>query len=264
MTGFPPPQGRRPTLDWLTPGELAIDGSYQRSIETDASRKLIRNIAERWRWDLCLPLLVSRRPDGKHFVVDGQHRREAAVLRGDIPVLPCFVRELDGAAAEASLFIAANRARKTMSALDDYHAAVAAGDETASLIDGLVRGAGLAVAHHSMTKRIAAGELVSVAGIRTALRIHGREVVEAALTIVGEAFPDEVLVNSAALIGGVVRIFARLPAGVGRDAVFEALLEDTSAGWAQRANLPALTGGAQRERAIEQAVLAVVEQEKAA
>jgi hypothetical protein len=49
-----------------------------------ASQALIRQIARHWDWDLCLPLVVSRRADGSLYVIDGQHRLAAARIRGDI------------------------------------------------------------------------------------------------------------------------------------------------------------------------------------
>ena len=50
-----PPLGRMPVLQFMAPGELRIDASYQRSIESGDSKTLIRKIAQHWNWDLCQP-----------------------------------------------------------------------------------------------------------------------------------------------------------------------------------------------------------------
>lgn len=69
-----PAKGSLPVLQYLTPGQLQVDASYQRSIENGQSRSLIARIAKDWNWDLCQVLVVSRRGDQGLFVVDGQHR----------------------------------------------------------------------------------------------------------------------------------------------------------------------------------------------
>lgn len=86
-----PPLGRMPVLQFCAPGELDIDPAYQRDVTNGSSLTLIRRLAQHWNWDLCQPLVVARRAGGGLFVIDGQHRLEAARLRGDIPQLPCVV-----------------------------------------------------------------------------------------------------------------------------------------------------------------------------
>lgn len=56
-----PPLGRMPVLMHCAPGELQVDAAYQRSTEGEGSQSLIRRLAMFWNWDLCLPLVVSRR-----------------------------------------------------------------------------------------------------------------------------------------------------------------------------------------------------------
>lgn len=56
-----PPLGNLPALQWMLVSQLQVDGSYQRSVEGGESQTLIRRIAQHWNWDLCQPLIVSRR-----------------------------------------------------------------------------------------------------------------------------------------------------------------------------------------------------------
>lgn len=241
---FAPPRGRLPSIEWVPIEDLLIDDSYQRSIETNASRKLIRQIASRWDWDVLDILKVSRRPDDRLFLVDGQHRHAAARLRDDIRQLPCVIKRCAGPAEEAALFQAANRGRKPMSRLDDFRAAVGAGDGEALAVERAVTGAGLSIARHGHPKHLAPGELMCVGALRTLLNRHGEPALAEALRFMGEAFPDEVLVAPAPMVAAIIDV-ARDKA-VDPDRLFQTLLGGTTAEWADWAGLDTITGGVQR------------------
>lgn len=246
---FAPPAGRLPTIEWVPIAELLVDPAYQRSIETEASRRLIRAIASEWSWDVLDVLKVSRRPDDRLFLVDGQHRRAAAELRGDIPQLPCVVKRCAGAAEEARLFIASNRGRKRMSRIDDFRAAVGAGDAEALAVERAVVAAGLAIARHEMASALGPGELANVSALRTLLRRHGETKLADALRLLGEAFPDETIVAPTPLIEALIALADRDP-----DRLFETLLAGTTAEWAEWAGLAEVRGGAQRTRAVRNVI----------
>ena len=57
--------------------ELHIDESYQRSLQNH-----VKIIARDWNPTKCDPLKINFREDGNLYVWDGQHRLEAARLRG--------------------------------------------------------------------------------------------------------------------------------------------------------------------------------------
>src|SRR5690606_21708588 len=138
-------------------------------------------------WRLCAPLVVSRRPDGLKVIIDGQHRWAAAMRRGDLLQLPCCLFTYDSPEDEARMFIVANRARKPMNRLDDFHAALAAADEDAVEIQRLVTEAGLRMARNTSSTAWKAGEVAFTSSIATALRRHGAAIVSAALTSLAEA-----------------------------------------------------------------------------
>lgn len=150
--------------------------------ENEGSRPLIASIAANFDWRLCAPLLVSRRPDGSKVIIDGQRRWTAAVRRGDLLQLPRCLFTYDSPEDETRMFIVANRARKPMNRLDDFHAAVAAADEDAVEIQRLVTEAGLRMARNTSSTAWKAGEVEFTSSIAAALRRHGPPIVSAALT----------------------------------------------------------------------------------
>ena len=150
---FPPVKGSIPRVDWMKCEDLSIDPGYQRMIEGRHSQRLIRSIAEGFDWRLLSPLTVSLR-DGTYggtgfFVIDGQHRLEAARLRGDVPSLPCIISRFESYEAEALAFVNINSARRQVTALDRYHARVAARDETALRIKEVVEAVSMTVTRHN-------------------------------------------------------------------------------------------------------------------
>lgn len=214
---FGMPRGTMPSIEWVHVAELTVDSSYQRSIDNDGSRRLIASIAANFDWRLCAPLVVSRRPDGSRVIIDGQHRWAAAVRRGDLLQLPCCLFTYGSPEDEARMFIVANRARKAMNRMDDFHAALAAGDEDALDIRRLVSEAGLAIARSTSSTAWKPGDVTFTSSIATALRRHGDAVVSAALTCMAEAYKGEPLTHGASIFGALVRIYANPPEGFDPD-----------------------------------------------
>lgn len=201
-----PVLGSPPTLEWRAVGELLIDPSYQRSIDTGPSQTLIRRIAMFWDWGLCQPLAVSRRPDGALTIVDGQHRASAAKLRGDIPHLPCVITSYANAGDEAAAFVALNQMRRPLSALDLFKAAVAAEDKEATSILKIVEEAGLRIAPHMTSAGWKSGVIGNVGGLKRCYQRAGEQVLRLALLALSRAWPDEVLRYAGTLFPGFAAV----------------------------------------------------------
>lgn len=249
---YPPVRGAPPSIEWVAVGELLVDDSYQRSIETEPSRRLIASIAARWDWRLCMPLAVSRREDGR-YVIDGQHRLAAAKLRRDIPHLPCSVATYDGPADEAGMFVASNRARRAINRLDDFHAALVAGDEDAIEVNRVVVEAGLHVSRNTGSQSWIAGEVAFTSSIQTVLARHGEEVAGAALKAIAIAFEGQVLSNGASVFLGLCRILTSPPEGLDRSRLFQSLKKFTMKEWGDF--VQGVKGGDTRAQAMRQALL---------
>jgi len=204
---FKPCVGSPPTPSNIKIDDMEVDDTYQRSIEGGKSQSLIQKIAINFDWRLCLPLLGSRR-NGKIYIIDGQHRLEGARLRGDIPWMPVVVFDFDDPKAEAELFIEANRARRPMNGLDDFHAGIVAGDEKCLQINAVVEQAGLVVGRNPAWQHVKAGEVVFIRTLGTAIKRHGREIATLALGIIAEAFAGQVLNGASAIFDALCAIIA--------------------------------------------------------
>lgn len=263
---FAPPIGTPPAVQYFEPRQLQVDSSYQRSTRSRSSQRLIEEIAARWDWRLCTPLLVASR-DGGLYIIDGQHRWEAAMLRGDIPFLPCAVGNYTGSAEEAALFVAANRHRVRVNPMDMWRAAVAAGDQATCTIDQLLGKAGLSIAASPQHHQLAAGELLCTKALYSALRIHGADKLEAALLAMGAAFADQVIAHSGLLFAAILGFFVSPAEGFDADRLVEALEASSAEEWTTHPALAGITGAPARAAALRRVigeVMAMLEDDDAA
>jgi hypothetical protein len=249
---YPPVRGTPPSIEWVSVDDLLVDGDYQRSIESDPSRRLIASIAAHWDWRLCMPLAVSRRNEGR-FVIDGQHRLAAAKMRSDIQHLPCCIASYEGAADEAAMFVAANRARRAISRLDDFHAALIAGDEDAIEVSRVVQASGLKVSRQTASQSWLPGEVAFTGSIAKVMGRHGEDLVLEALAAISNAFKNQVLSNGASVFLGVTRILVSPPERLDRARLLRSLNAFDMKGWGQF--VQGVKGGDRRAQAMRAAIL---------
>lgn len=103
--------------------ELHIDKFYQRSLQNH-----VKIIARDWNPTKCDPLKINFRADGLFYVWDGQHRLEAARLRG-IKYLLCDIVVGLTQSQEAELFGCQGVGIKKPDPYDIFKANVCAGEE---------------------------------------------------------------------------------------------------------------------------------------
>ena len=254
---YGPVHGTPPSIEWVAIGDLHVDADYQRSTDTDPSRRLIASIASHWDWRLCMPLAVSRRVEGR-YVIDGQHRLAAARLRPDIPHLPCCIASYEGPADEAAMFVAANRSRRAISRLDDFHAALVAGDEDAIEVNRVVRAAGLRVSRKTGSQSWAPGEVAFTSSIQSVLGKHGEALVTQCLRALAQGFEGQVLSQGASLFLGLTRILIAPPDRLDRDRLFRALRTRDMASWGKE--VEGMKGNDLRSQTMRTAILAAYDQ----
>ncbi|QDC02801.1 DUF6551 family protein [Mesorhizobium sp. 8] len=160
------------------------------------------------------------------------------------------------------MFIVANRARKPMNRLDDFHAALAAADEDAIEIQRLVTEAGMRMARNTSSTAWKAGEVAFTSSIATALRRHGPAIVSAVLTSIAEAYEGLPLTYGASIFGALIKLFANPPEGFDPDDLVPTLrqFDMVLVGEAVKG----LSGGDSRAVAVHGAILECLGQIKTA
>lgn len=111
--------------------ELHIDGAYQRSLQNH-----VKIIAQNWNSTKCDPLKINFRDDGFFYVWDGQHRLEAAKLRG-IKYLLCDIVVGLTQSQEAELFGCQGIGIKKPDPYDIFKANICSGEEIDTAIKNM-------------------------------------------------------------------------------------------------------------------------------
>jgi hypothetical protein len=233
-TAFPPQRGSMPILQFCAPSQLQVDTSYQRTTDARESRALITRIAHEWDWRLYQPLIVARRADGNFYVVDGQHRLEAARTRGDIVQLPCVITSYDTAQDEATAFVAINQQRKPLTKMNLHKAAVAAGDTDAVAINSLIERAGLRLTGWADANAWKPGWINNISGIAKCHRQHGERVTRLALEALAQGFEGKILRNCGSLFTAIYPVIAAQGSDYVPFIMLEILRDADQEGWLAR------------------------------
>ena len=112
---------------------LTIAPEYQRGL----SKISVKRIEQNWKWRAAGVVTVSFR-NGKYYVVDGQHRVEAAKNITEITHIPCLVFKNLNLADEAKTFVDINSGRRGMCSVEKFRAAITQGDEIATYVNNRI------------------------------------------------------------------------------------------------------------------------------
>lgn len=120
---------------WINKHELQVDESYQRTVKKSKAKA----IADNWSWIACGTISVAlRESTGAWFIMEGQHRWTAAMLRPDITVLPCMVFGTISIVDEATGFYVGNVNRRPMLAIEKHRALVMMKDHASLVLEELL------------------------------------------------------------------------------------------------------------------------------
>jgi ParB-like nuclease domain len=113
---------RAGTFERIPLALLKVDHVYQRELSAD----LVEKIARAWDVAVSGPIVVSRRPNGDLYIVDGQHRAAGATKAGETDIL---ARVIDGLTAptEAAMRLRGN-VRRSDKSHERFRAQLAAGN----------------------------------------------------------------------------------------------------------------------------------------
>lgn len=146
-------------------GQLHVDPNLdaQRIYQPTWAGKL----KKMWDRDVLLVATVSQRPDGRYYLIDGQHSTKVAQeVEGPDFLRDCMVYEGLSIEMEARLFLAANRDRKPVKPYDNFNVAITAKDPLATRVREEVRACGLDVAPGTSANRVGAVQALMAIGAR--------------------------------------------------------------------------------------------------
>lgn len=135
-------------LRWVSKETLRIDLRYQRQ----AGEYKVREIARKWSWVACGVIVVANRR-GIYYVIDGGHRVLAAIQRDDVKALPCIVFRTRSIEDEAGGYIAANKLRRPVTAIQTFRAMCIMGDPVAIGVRTLLDEHGIGIRHDSKSPK---------------------------------------------------------------------------------------------------------------
>lgn len=140
---------------------------YQRPLQ-----RHVRTIAKNWNDDKCDPLMVNYRTDGYFYLIDGQHRYEAARMRG-LESLVCCVFVGLTLKEEADLFTEQNEGTKKLSPFDTYKANLCRGETIDTQIQEVCNKYGIRVERGNGIRK-----LKSVTTARSIIKGSGKNTLE--------------------------------------------------------------------------------------
>src|SRR5258708_5555621 len=198
--------GPKPEMRWVPTERCTSDRTYQRTLESRRSQRLIDKIVAEFNWAKFGAMLVTEvtynaAPVGRfenaqpsapaapaapaqsepaYAILDGQHRHCAA-LELKIPEVPCVIVAVRGANAD----------RVAVNPYALHHALVAAGDHDGVETARACAAAGVSIPRYPIPSRnLAPGQTLALAAIAWAVKCYGRPRAETALTVLMTPFHD--------------------------------------------------------------------------
>jgi hypothetical protein len=176
----------------LAVADLKVDPQAQRTLNEKRAQNMADNLVE----EAIGTLIVSRRPNGDYYVVDGMHRKRICELRG-IEKVMCEVHHDLTQTEEAILFLIKNRESSAPNAIDEYRIGLTGGIPLFSDTDEVLKSKGLTVGPTS-TNAIGA-----VNGILRITEKYGPDVLKRTLDVAEEAWGRTAETWDGMLLGGL-------------------------------------------------------------
>jgi hypothetical protein len=200
MTGINLQVGERPSLEWVRLDLIDVDRNYQRELRPS----LVEKILGKFSWRKFGAIVLTRKPEGRFSVVEGQHRWKAACLHPDVEEVPSVIVSHDDTAGEAESFLAINRDRMAVTSVEQYWAGLTAGDDTAVRISKVLLSAGCDVVPEQGHYR--PNLTNSINALERCINRYGDGPTRRALLIIRAAWPDDAKALRGTLITALARI----------------------------------------------------------
>ncbi len=189
------------TTEWLRLDELEVPKAYQRRQKERLVRHIVRNFDEA---QIGL-LTVCRTPDGKQWLLDGQHRWLALCELGRTTAF-CEVLHDLSLERQAEVFSGRNKRRIPVDHLDSFRADQVARKPEAVAIAALLKRHGYSIAFE--TRKPTADRVICVTALAD---IHAWGVLDRTLAVVRGAWPSDAQATQAPLLQGVAAVLCLYP-----------------------------------------------------
>jgi hypothetical protein len=207
--------GPKPEFAELPVADLAVDPSYQRSIEQRRSQAAIERTCENFRWSLFGIVTVTKGLSG-YLIIDGQHRTEAA-RRLKIATVPCLIVPAMSRKDQALAFVAQNRDRIPVTQFGVHHALAVAGDENAMALQAMCEAADVEIPHYPIpANKSKPCQTLAIGACRALLVARGQKRGADLLKAVRLAFVNEAGALRAPLISALAIVDAAVAIDTGK------------------------------------------------
>jgi hypothetical protein len=172
--------------------DLKIDPQAQRTLNERRAQGIADNLVR----EAMGSIVVSQRPDGSRYVVDGQHRKRVSELES-FPTMVAEVHHGLTQEEEAILFLIKNRESSKPSPLDEYKVGLTAGIPQFVDTEKVMSKHGLEMGSTS-TNSVGA-----VAGVLRITETYGAEVLDRTLSVAENAWGRTSSTWDGMLLGGI-------------------------------------------------------------
>ncbi|AXG77883.1 ParB/RepB/Spo0J family partition protein [Streptomyces paludis] len=178
--------------------DLNIDPQAQRTLNERRAQNIANNIVS----EALGSVIISKRPDGDLYIVDGQHRWRACALAG-IPTIRAEIHYGLTQAQEAILFLIKNRESHKPRPIDEYHVGLTGGVPLFVDTDRILDKHGLTLGSTS-TNGVGA-----VSGVLQIVDRYGASIFDRTLTVAEEAWDRSTETWDGMLLGGIGAFLGR-------------------------------------------------------
>jgi hypothetical protein len=178
--------------------DLRVDPQAQRTL----NEKRAQDIADEMIREAVGSIVVSKRPNGDMFIVDGMHRWRACQLTGIKSIVAEVHNDLSQQ-EEAVLFLIKNRESNKPSAIDEYKVGLTAGLPLFIDTEKVLLSRGLSLGSSS------ANVIGAVSGVLRITDQYGPEILDRALVVAEEAWGRSRDTWDGMLLGGLGMLLGR-------------------------------------------------------
>ena len=172
-------------VEMIATDQLNVDRRYQRGKKEQWVKHIVRHFDPK----LFSPLIVSRRPNGRMFIIDGQQRWNVATIL-EIEHVPCEILNIKTVQEESRIFQLLNTERRSVNNFELYWAKLTAKDPDAIGLKKLMTEHGLELWMEGTSLAVSWPEFVCIGALQRAYKF-GSEHMSRMLNIMIDAFDSD-------------------------------------------------------------------------